>query len=60
MPEPLFEPEACRHGAEYMDEMLQRVRTQTDMNLCAAAGTTLRQAELYAFFRDYLNSLPEE
>lgn len=60
MPEPLFEPEACRHGAEYMDEMLQRVRTQTDMNLCVAAGTTLRQAELYAFFRDYLNSLPEE
>ena len=59
-PEPLFEPEMCRHGAEYMDEMLQRVRTQTDMNLCAAAGTTLRQAELYVFFRDYLSSLPEE
>ncbi len=59
-PEPLFEPEMCRHGAEYMDEMLQRVRTQTDMNLCAAAGTTLRQAELYAFFRDYLGTLPEE
>ncbi len=59
-PEPLFDAEMCRHGAEYMDEMLQRVRTQTDMNLCAAAGTTLRQAELYAFFRSYLDSLPEE
>ncbi len=55
----LFDAESCRRGADYMDEMLQRVRTQTDMNLCAAAGTTLRQAELYAFLRDALARLPE-
>lgn len=59
VPEPLFDVQMSRQGADYMDEMLQRVRTQADMNLCAATGTTLRQAELYAFFREYLNSLPE-
>ncbi len=58
--DPLLSRESARQGAEYAAELsMQRMRTQTDMNLCASAAAVLKQAELLCVFRAYLDSLPE-
>ena len=58
--EPLFQTELARQGAEYLTDLgVQRMQTQSDMNLCTITAAVLREAELFGVFRSYLASLPE-
>lgn len=55
-----FDEAACRRGAAFLDEKLQVSRTPGEMAGLGGAATALRQAELYDFTVNYLESLPAE